>query len=492
MNSKVVFYNPQSSASRKKILPMSILALGGVLEGRCEYEIVDGNVSQQPLDLIRSHVHQGAEVVAITVMPGPQLARALPDSRALKSEFPKVKLIWGGYFPTLHASTCLSSPAVDFVVRGHAEPVLVEFLNRLERDDGWRTLPGLAYRNEEGVPVENPLPPVPHPAELPPYPYHRVEMTQYIRKTFLGSRTLPHHSSYGCPFRCNFCAVVNLADGRWLAQSAGQVAAVAEDYVRRWRVDAIEFYDNNFFTHEGRVAEIADRIARFGLAWWGEARIDTLLKFSETTWRLMKTSGLRMVFLGAESASDQTLRRMDKGGSLTPEKTLEIAAKTKTYGILPEFSFVVGNPPDPEQDTLGTIEFIRRLKRVNPASEIILYNYTPVPLAGDLYGAAKAKGFSFPATLDDWISPGWMRFSSRKHARVPWLGEPSRRKIKDFERVLNAYYPTVTDGKLTAYKRALLRAASWWRYQTRVYALPLELQVLQRVFHYQRPETAGF
>jgi radical SAM superfamily enzyme YgiQ (UPF0313 family) len=317
-------------------------------------------------------------------------------------------------------------------------------------------------------------------------------MRQYVRRTFLGSRTLPHHSSYGCPFFCNFCAVVNMVNGRWLPQSAAQVADIAQMYVDRWGVNAIEFYDNNFFTHEARTAEVAARIKPLQLGWWGEARIDTLLKYSDRTWRLMADAGLRMVFMGAESGSLETLKRMDKGGTLSPDKTLEIAAKMKAYGIVPEFSFVMGNPPDPEGDVLGTIEFIRRVKKVNPRSEIVMYNYTPVPLAGDLYDAAQADGFRFPDTLDEWVSPAWLDFSQRYSSQMPWLRERLRQRIRNFERVLNAYYPTATDARLTGAWRALLRGVSAWRYHARVYDFPLELRALQRLVRYQRPETSGF
>jgi len=492
MKPKIVLYNPRSNPTGKRILPMSLLALAAVLEGRHEYTFVDGNISPEPLRLIRDQIRLGANVVAVTVMPGPQLSQALPQCRILKEEYPEVKVVWGGYFPTIHASACLQSSAVDLVVRGHGEWVFLKLLDLLARNGDWRTLPGLAYRDDNGTAVENPSASPPHPEELPPYPYDRIDMAQYVRSTFLGSRTLPHHSSYGCPFLCSFCAVVNMANGRWLAQSAARVAAVAELYVARWQVNAIEFFDNNFFTQEARVAEFAERISPLGLNWWGEARIDTLLRFSENTWRSMRASGLKAVYLGAEAATTRTLQSIDKGGTLTPENTLEVAAKLKQYGILPEFSFMVGCPPDPEADARATLEFIRRLKRVNPASEIIIYFFTPVPRPGRMYEAAVADGFSFPDTLEEWVSSEWLEFVSRRHARGPWLREDLRRKIRNFERVLNAYYPTATDSRLTGFRRVLLRAAGAWRYHARVYGFPLELRVLQKLMHYQRPETTGF
>lgn len=492
MKPQVVFYNPVSNGSRKRILPMSLLAVGAVLEGKYEYVIVDGNVEPDALAALRREIQRGANVLAVTVMPGPQLKRAVPHSRALKQEFPDLKIVWGGYFPTQHAQTVLRDTAIDFVVRGHGELVFLNLLDALANNSALASIQGLAYRDGNGHFAQNNLAPLPHPEQLPAWNFDRVEVQQYVRPTFLGSRTLPFHSSYGCPFFCNFCAVVNMVNGRWLPLSAAHAAGIALKYVNDWGVNAVEFYDNNFFTHEARTAEFAERVLDLNIRWWGEARVDTLLKYSERTWELMRDSGLKMVFMGAESGSLETLRRMDKGGTMSPDKTLEIARKMQQYGIVPEFSFVLGSPPDPASDVQNTIEFIRRVKAVNPHSEIIMYNYTPVPLAGDLYDSAQAEGFRFPDTLDEWVSDEWMNFSQRYSDVMPWLGPELKQRVRDFERVLNAYYPTSTDRRLNSALRTVLRGASAWRYHTRVYHFPIELRALQKVVHYQRPETSGF
>jgi hypothetical protein len=138
------------------------------------------------------------------------------------------------------------------------------------------------------------------------------------------------------------------------------------------------------------------------------------------------------------------------------------------------------------------MEFVRQVKHFNPKAEIILYLYTPVPLAGELYEQAKAEGFQFPTTLEEWISPAWLDFSQRHSTNVPWLHDPLRRQIRDFQRVLNAYFPTATDMRLTGLKRATLRLLSAWRYHLRFYRYPIELRALNRVLTYQRPETSGF
>lgn len=490
----LILYNPQSTASRKKVLPMSLLAVGALLEGEHEYLIIDGNVETDSVAAIDRAIREtGADILAVTVMPGPQISHAVPQCRELKQRHPDLTIIWGGYFPTQHWDSCLRADYVDYVVRGHGEVVFKALVDALRRGDDPTTIPGLAYRHPlTGEVTSNEMAPIPHPHQLPYFPYERIDVRRYIRPTFLGRRTMPHHSSYGCPFQCNFCAVVNMVGGRWFAQTSAQTAELTRKFVTEWGVDAVEFYDNNFFTHERRTADFAERVMDLNIHWWGEGRIDTLMKYSDRSWELMRDSGLKMVFLGAESGSDETLKRMNKGGTASTEKTLEIARKMKHYGIVPEFSFVLGNPPDPEADTRGTIEFIKKAKKVNPDIEIILYMYTPVPLAGELYDQAKARGFKFPETLEGWIDPNWQDFLQRRSARVPWMEDPLRREVRNFERVLNAYYPTSTDNKLKGVSRLVLKASSAVRYHSGFYQYPIELKALHKVLAYQRPETSGF
>ena len=53
-----------------------------------------------------------------------------------------------------------------------------------------------------------------------------------------------------------------------------------------------------------------------------------------------------MIFMGAESGDDETLKRMNKGGKSGTAMTLALVERMKQYGIIPELSFVLGNPPN--------------------------------------------------------------------------------------------------------------------------------------------------
>jgi hypothetical protein len=488
----IVLYNPRSTPSAKKPLPMSLLALGARLEGRHEYQIVDANLEG---DAVARIVELGRArrlaAVGVTVMPGPQLASAVPDSRRLKAALPGVPIVWGGYFPSQHAETCLRDEAVDFCVRGQGEDTLVELLDVLARGGATGSILGLSWKDGTRV-VHNPRRPLVPLDSLPEWPYERVPMERYLHRHYLGARVGTHHSSYGCPFACSFCAVVELVQQRWLAESPARVERVLRVQRDRYGVDAVQFHDMDFFISEPRAREIGERLGRLGLTWWALGRVDELMRYSSATWEALRASGLKMVFAGAESGSDEVLARMNKGGQSAAHLAADLVVRLRHLGIVPEFSFVLGNPPDPEQDIDTTLEFIRKLKDLNPATEVILYMYTPVPRDGTLDAHARELGFRFPDTLDGWLRGEWQDFALRRDPHTPWLSPRLHSKVRDFERVLNAWYPTTTDTRLVGWRRGALRALGSWRYHLRAYRHPLELRAFHRVVGYQRPETAGF
>jgi radical SAM superfamily enzyme YgiQ (UPF0313 family) len=485
----IVLINPASTPSPRKPLPMSVLAVAALLEGELDYTIVDGNVTAD----VRGRVVAIAErtpltAIGITVMPGPQLLEAVPLSRSLKKRFPGVPLVWGGYFPSQHPDVVLRDRAVDYCVRGQGEHAFLALMRAIAAGGALDAIGGLSYRDGDRT-VHNPLRPLAPLDPQPAWPYERVEMSRYFHRHYLGTRVGAHHSSYGCPHACNFCAVVGVAKRRWVAESPERVERVLRLFQARYGADAVQFHDMDFFISEARTAAIADRLGPLAMTWWALGRVDELMRYKTATWQAMKKSGLKMIFCGAESASDDTLKQMNKGGTSTAAETLQLAQRMKEFGVVPEFSFVVGNPPDPEGDLRETVAFIRRLKTINEAAEIILYVYSPVTGAA---AADRHHGFTFPDTLDEWVSERWQSFALRRDPRTPWSPPGIRQRVRNFETVLNAYYPTTTDLRLTPARRRMLRAMAAWRYHSRIEQRPVELNVLQRVFHYQRPETTGF
>ena len=491
----IVLYNPLSTTPGKQPLPLSLLSLAAVLERREPWHLIDGNVVADPAEAILHRLGQngagGPSLLAVTAMPGPQVTQAVAVCRRVKQMRPELPIVWGGYFPTQHADTVLRSSFVDFVIRSQGERPLLQLVDTLRSGGAFDAVGGLSWKLGSQI-VHNAIGAPTQLDDLPDLPYQRVDMSRYLQANYLGRRTVAHNSSFGCPFACSFCAVVAMSNRRWLSQSPARMERVLRHLVSTYGVDAVQMHDMDFFISEARTAEFCERIAPLGIRWWALGRVDTLMQYADSTWERMVRSGLKMVFSGAEAASDEMLATMNKGGRSSAHLTLELAQRMRQYGVIPEFSFVLGCPPDPLRDVAATFGFIRRVKQINPSTEIVLYAYTPVPLDGRLYTEANRAGFAFPETLEEWASPRWQQLSMRRGDGIPWIGGAVRSRVRNFERVVNAFYPTATDPRLTGWRRLLLKAAGGWRYKLQWYTAPYELRALHRLVRYQRPETTGF
>ena len=191
---------------------------------------------------------------------------------------------------------------------------------------------------------------------------------------------------------------------------------------------------------------------------------------------------------------EETLNLMNKGGTQSPETILDFARRIREFDIVPEFSFIFGSPDEEiDRQIDADISFIRKIKDVNPRSEIIFYVYAPVLLPGaKIFELARKYGFDYPKTLEEWLEPRWQHLDLRKNPMTPWLTPAHITKIRNFERVLNAYYPTISDLKITTARKKFLRFLSGWRYNLGFYAMPYEIRfVLSKLFHYRQPETEG-
>jgi radical SAM superfamily enzyme YgiQ (UPF0313 family) len=277
--------------------------------------------------------------------------------------------------------------------------------------------------------------------------------------------------------------VVPLFDGRQKMESPQRTANVLDHLQRTFGINAVQFYDNNFFLREDHAAELFDRMQPLNLRWWAEGRIDLLLRYSDSTFEKLRAAGATMIFFGAESGSDEVLKQMNK--QLRAEQTLELAARIRRFGIVPEFSFVVGNPEDPEGDTRLTIDFIRRIKRINPDSEIIVQHYIPVPHPDGSYGGEGRV--QFPDSIEEWATDRWQNFTIRTEPNTPWLPRRIKRRIDGFEMVVNCRWPTVQDIYLPRWGRAVLKALSSWRYALGVYEYPFELRWAQHYMNLRKP-----
>lgn len=482
----IVFYNPKATKPKNRRFPLSILAMAAVVEGREDYVIVDGNLDPNPTETIAGILRSNdVELLAVTVMPGPQTVGAVHTCRALRTQFPHVPIVWGGYFASNYTNAALNTPYVDYAVRGQGEQTFLELIDAIREKRDVSGIAGLSYK-VDGRMQHNPDRGMRPPNEFPAYPYHRIPVEQYLLPTFLGKKTAVHQASIGCPFRCNFCGVVPFSGSRQKMESPGRTASVLRHLVEKYGVDAVQFYDNNFFLREDHTRELMDRMQPLGLRFWCEGRTDIMMRYSDATWEAIKKAGCAMIFFGAESGSNQTLKEMNK--DLCAEDTVALASRIRKYGIIPEFSIIFGNPKDPEGDTADCIRFVRQLKSLNPDAEIVVEHYTPVPQRSRMYGDVEDQ-VQFPTTADEWANDRWQRYATQKDPKTPWIKNRTKQLIDDFELVISSRWPTAQDIRLPGWGRIALKALSSWRYRLEVYSSPFELKWAQQLIDLRKPKV---
>ncbi len=505
----VLLINPRMCSRRSMRLPLSLLALGAALEGSYDYHIIDGNADLDPMRTAHDLLAQGpCALIGVSVMPGPQVAPAIQMSAALRVAYPHIPIVWGGYFPTLYTEAAINAPYVDYVVRGQGEATLRELLERLPEagppdlsasacdTSALHDIQGLTWKDGERI-RHNPDRPFLPPDALPPLPYERVgDVLPYLRPSFMGTRTGVHQAALGCRYRCTFCGVVSMFNGHTRLQGPARMVEAMRTLRDQYGATAMQFYDNNFFDREETSVPMLEALATVAMPYWCYARADTLAKFSKSTWDLIGRSQLRMAYIGAEAASDAVLAGMKKGTRV--EHTFEVARRCREYGVIPEFSFILGGPEDPEGETEKTLQFAKRLKAVHPECEVILYFYSPTPqrrpdagLSADgarlpILAAYGPSGVPLPTTPEEWTQPQWITYVC--HQDAPWLSPRMRQRVKDFARVLACRFPTVQDVRTPAWGKTILRNLARWRYATGRYENPWELDLARRLIPLRQPQ----
>jgi anaerobic magnesium-protoporphyrin IX monomethyl ester cyclase len=498
---QTLLINPTITSRSSARFPLSLLHLAAALDQSGNSTIIDGNVDRDVIGATMHAMEQNAfDAVGISVMGGPQIAPSIEVSKAIRERYPAIPIIWGGYFPTLYTDTALVAPYVDYAIRGQAEESLPELIAALTGPavPDLAKIGSLSWKHDGAV-VHNPNRRFTLGDSGLVLPYDKLgDPRRYLARTFLGRRTVAHQAAIGCRFRCTFCGVAAMFGGTTVLPAVARLERDLRYLKYELGADSVQFFDHNFFDREQDMIPLLEVMAKLEMPWWCYARSDALLGLSESTWKLVRKSRLRMAYIGAESPSGQMLKEIRKG--TRPDQTLEVAELCRRNGVIPEMSFMVAPPENTEEETELTFEFIRDLKRINPESEIIVYIYTPLPESSkhekdrnkrpgmallDLNG----EPVVFPKTPEEWMEPRWVDYAC--HADAPWLTDKLRRRILDFVTVLRCRFPTVQDLRSPPWTKRSLSAMASWRYRQRRYDRPWELNLANRLVRLRMPQVSG-
>lgn len=406
-------------------IPLSVAALAEAVGARFEVEVIDerlkdgsfqtGELAERLRDVF---------AVGISATTSAQITNGLRFARRVRDLAPEIRLIWGGWHPSLMPGETLMHTLVDIVVIGQGERILPRLLDRLKRGEEPFDMPGVAYKLPEGGIIIGKT----EKTERMPIPksmrggYRYLRMPEYIHEGWGNRRILGYESSRGCPYACTFCSIGAVFKRRWQGLGCENVYRDLKYLKEQYDIDAVHFFDNNFFVDRERALKFSEmlRAGCLELRWDGASAVRQFLKFTHQELKALTDSGFYRVIAGVESGDADVLRHLNKRH--TNGEVLELVRRCASFGVRPTLSFMVGFPWNPEKDTENTLALISEVRAVCPQAEILLFAFSPY-LGTPLYETAQAYGMRFPQSLE-----GWASFTYDK-IQTPWISEKLRRKI---------------------------------------------------------------
>jgi anaerobic magnesium-protoporphyrin IX monomethyl ester cyclase len=444
---RVVLYNPRAVFFT---MPLALIAIASALDrDNIDVVIVDGRLEQDPIAAVVA-ASRGAVCVGVTVLTGAPIHDALAVSRAIKSAYPAMPVVWGGWHPSLFASECLDEDSVDLVVTGQGEDTFKNIVDRLIAGERVAGLQSAALKDLNAFPAHD---------------YSLIPVERFF--ALKGARQIDYISSQGCRFRCAFCADPAVFNRGWTGLAPERIADEIAFLERQYSSDDVAFQDETFFTHAQRVNALADEFLKRNLSitWTATLRADQACRLGDDLFAKTVRSGLRRVMVGVESGSQEMLDRLQKDMKL--EQVRATADMCTRHGVGAIFNFIVGFPGESEQSMQATLALAKELRRSNPDFDTPIFYYRPYP-GNPMAELSAERGYVFPRGLEQWADFDYVA------GRGPWITPAQWQKVERFK------FYTRHAWKPGAW-RWPLRTASQWRCNHDWYNLPVEKLIVDFV-----------
>ena len=269
---------------------------------------------------------------------------------------PHILTMVGGRYATESVIELFQNcPNIDIIVRGDGEETVRELI---ERRSPYK-VKGLSYRehvkvvhneNRALTPVSNTL-----------YPNRKLRRYKYkisAEGFDLGIEFDTICTSRGCPFNCKFCTFDRNPYGQKRLWSTRTPESVVKE-LKTIEADLIGLVDDNFAYDMDRVDKICELIvnARLKKKFIVQARIDVAKR--PDVLRKMYRAGFKVLMLGVESTSDESLKLLNKG--FTVREIREAFKVLRRFNIISHGFFIIGNVGETEEDMLYISKFAREI-----------------------------------------------------------------------------------------------------------------------------------
>jgi radical SAM superfamily enzyme YgiQ (UPF0313 family) len=317
------------------------------------------------------------DVVGISSLFTPYFREVLEVAARVKKRTDAI-VVMGGSHASAVPESLLSSPHVDYVIRGEGERAFVEFLRYLKGEQTIDRVPNLAYKSRGEV-VLNPMGDNFPIDELPFPDLSDLRSSNY---ELAGKPMTFMITSRSCPHKCSFCSVHTTFGTDYRRRSLENVLEEIElRYQQGYRV--IDFEDDNLTYYKSTFKDLCRRlIARFPHREMEFLAMNGIsyLSLDDELLELMCQAGFSHLNLALVS-SDKTVRETTKRPH-TLEAYLRVVRKAHELGFKIVSYQILGLPSESLDSMIQTLAFNARLPVLLGASPF--YRTPDAPIARGL------------------------------------------------------------------------------------------------------------
>lgn len=306
---------------------------------------------------------------------------------------PRAKIVAGGLHATLQPAEVLDA-GFDAVVLGDGEETFPALAARYASGDDLKGISGLAWREPDGARY------IGRPAYVSDLDSLHPPANRFFSETGRpGDLQLILLLSRGCFRKCSFCVERHLNRGvRY--RSADNVYAEIEDAALNHSVSRLHFIDSSFLENVELIRRLCDKLSglrrRTPIEWKCMARADHL---DGETLQLMKDAGCSDIFIGMESANEDTLRLLRK--RIRPEDNERAIRLCNDAGINVHGYFITGLPWETTGHLQNNLDFMEKHR-----GRCSFTFFIPVPFPGTQLYQDFHREFGFTGWwLEDRLEP---------------------------------------------------------------------------------------
>jgi anaerobic magnesium-protoporphyrin IX monomethyl ester cyclase len=333
--------------------PLGLAYLASLLVDRHDVGIIDFNIEKKRW---KRFPFAGYDVIGISA----DTARYSTSMRIAKlAKESGAKVVMGGPHVSFFDEDALRSGYVDYVIKNEGEYSFRSLIEALSGEVPIEEVRGLSRISAGEVVRTAPAPFVDDLDSLPFPARDLLPLRRYTEKID-GRPMTTMITSRGCPFNCNFCSSSQFSGVRWRPRSVEGILEEIDLVVSKYGYHAINFIDDNFTLNPDRAVRISEGIVAGGydLYWEAMSHVETVVKHPDMV-KAMAKSGLKWMFLGFESGSQEILNEYGKKSSVADAKrAVDILHEN---GVKIIGAFILGALGDNERTMRATIDLAKSL-----------------------------------------------------------------------------------------------------------------------------------